>query len=116
MTRAEAWARLRREEALKRRWAREMRRISLAIESVRLDIEDSLESEDAELARLLADNARYRKVVDAFLNLRGYRKDLRNWREACGTDVGLWNKTKGLEWPRLWRILLRSRKERNGRV
>lgn len=112
MTEREAYARFNREQRMKRQWARKLRDIELTIEGLRLDMEFAFAEGDARMADTFNGNPRYRKTVDAFLNLRGYRKNMAGWRAACGSDIGLYKKTNRLKWPRLWRILLESRKRR----
>ena len=89
---------------------RARRRIALDLESIELD-------QDACYVSMLAENPRYRRAVDLFLDRRGLRKDARGWETACGSDRGLWRRTRVLSvrcWPRFWRILLDSRRARGG--
>lgn len=73
--------------------------------------------QDLAYCEILNSNPRYRGVVDSFLDLRGYRKDARSWEKACGTDRGLWKRTRAMaaQWPRFWAVLLLSRKMRRNR-
>lgn len=112
MTTKEAYARFNREQRMRWQWTRKLRELELDIEGLRLDMEFASAEGDAKMADALNGNRRYRDTVDAFLNLRGYTKDMAGWRAACGSDIGLYNRTKNLQWPRLWRILLESRKRR----
>lgn len=116
VTEKEAYALWHRADRLEQDWRRECRRIEQDVESLRLDImsaRDRLAKEAADSLRAeLASNARYRKVVDAFLDLRGFRKDPDGWRTACNAEPGLWKKTRGTAWPLLWNAIVNSRKER----
>lgn len=113
----EAYGRWNREQRALADFRRELRRIRLDVESIELDMAAEIarqkDSRASALAAELAECGRYRKTVDAFLNFRGYSKNRAGWRAACGTDVGLWRKTRGLDWPRLWRAVLESRKMRD---
>lgn len=104
-----AWDAWRRADALDRRWKKEMLRISRDIEFLKADLDLALADE---ITTMLARIPRYRRTVDAFLDLRGYTKTMEGWQKCCGTDVGLFRKTKKLGWALLWRALLESRKLR----
>lgn len=87
---------------------RARRRAALDLESIELD-------QDACYRAMLNANPRWREAVDLFLDQRGLRKNARGWETACGSDRGLWRRTRVLaerHWPRFWRILLGSRRER----
>lgn len=105
VTRQEAWAAWRREDAFRQSWNKKVRAIERELEYLG-------EWADSLLTDEMAENARYRKVVDAFLDLRGYSKNMPGWRAACQVEPGLWKKTRTLPWPRLWAAILLSRRKR----
>lgn len=123
MTLAEAYRSWNREQNALARYRRDLKRIALDLESIELDLESieldmahairlqNLEYE-AGIAKTLSEVPRYRRTVDAFLDYRGYSKNHDGWKAACGTDIGLWRKTRRMEWPMLWDAILVSRKMR----
>lgn len=112
MTEREAYRRFNREQRLRQQWLRKLRLLSLELESIALDIADALAADDVKIASSLRDNPRYAKTVEAFMRYRGYSKNMAGWRLACGTDIGLYKRTKKLGWERLWRILLMANRKR----
>lgn len=108
----EAYRKWNREQALRLRWERELRRIGQDIEAISLDMAAAWADGDTRMEDWLNANPKYRVVVDRFLDMRGYRKNMEGWRLACGADLGLFKRTRRLGWQRLWRVLLDSRKRR----
>lgn len=101
MTEREAWRRWRRDE-----------RIRLDLAKARLDLARLEENvKRSAIADLLAGNARYRKTVDAFLRIPGWKGPI-EWEAACGGDRGLFAKTRA-SWPLLWSAILESRRRRD---
>lgn len=87
---------------------RARRRAALDLESIELD-------QDACYRAMLNSRKDWRDKVDAFLDMRGIPKTAIGWEVACGSDRGLWRRTRVMAercWPRFWRILLGSRKGR----
>ena len=112
MTEQEAYAKWNREQRLRAKWEQKLRQISQDIETISLDMALAWAEGDLKTVYWLNANPRYRRTVDSFLNLRGYRKCMAGWKLACGSDIGLFRRTCRLGWPRLWRVLLESRKRR----
>lgn len=94
-----------------------MKALERARKRAALDLACIEADQDLAYCEILNGNPRYRRVVDSFLDLRGYRKDARSWEQACGTDRGLWKRTRAMaaDWPRFRQVLLLSRKLRTPR-
>lgn len=112
MTEYEAYRRFNREQRLRQQWLRKLRLLSLELEGIALDIADAISADGVKIASSLRDNPRYAKTVEAFMRYRGYSKNMAGWRLACGTDIGLYKRTRKLGWERLWRILLMANRKR----
>ena len=108
------WREWDREQRTLRGMEASLRRMRSEVEYLEGCVEDAWANGDRRMANALNANPRWRRTVDSFLDERIYRKlrGMTEWRFACGTDGRLWKKTRGLGWPRLWRVLLMSRRTR----
>lgn len=95
MTAWEKWHAL---DDAERRYRRELDRIGRELDYL-------WEATTIALARELAENPHYRKVVKRF-----FGRTQRGWEVACGTDRGLWKKTLRFGWDRTFEAIALSRR------
>lgn len=108
------WNEWKREQLVLRGMEASLKRIRVDVDCLEGCLAEAWAEGDRRMAARLNANPRWRRTVDFFLDERIYRKmgKMREWRDACGTDGRLWRETSCLGWPRLWRVLLMSRRMR----
>ena len=110
------WNEWKREQLMLRGMETSLKRMRVDVDYLEGCLAEAWAEGDRRMAARLNANPRWRRTVNEFLDMRVYRKmgKMSEWKWACGTDGRLWKETSCLGWPRLWRVLLMSRKMRRG--
>ena len=103
------------EQRLKEQWRRDLRRISLGIESLRLDLEDAVARQAA--AEAERREAETRRLVDTMFDDKAFNRVLsrywghtpQGWEAACGPDGRMKRLLRDPGWPVLQEAIHRIR-------